>query len=65
MGSEKVMRHRSIVRIRFAFASTLLAAVFFLVVGEPERIPWGFAGFGLFLFGVFVVAYLLVHESRG
>ena len=53
-------QRRRIVRTRFALLSTILAAAFFALVGEPARFALGYVGFGLFLVGVFSIAHLLV-----
>jgi hypothetical protein len=42
-------------RIGHAAASTLVAAVFFCVLGDVTKFPHGMIGFSLFLVGVFAL----------
>jgi hypothetical protein len=46
-------------RVKYATASVVLGAIFFLVVGDVAKFPHGLLGFGLFLAGVFVLSLCL------
>jgi hypothetical protein len=53
------MRFRLNPRLLYALGSTVAAGVFFGLFGTINKFPFQGIGFGVFLFGVFCVAFVL------